>query len=158
MNGASDSSAEPGAEHTRRDRFRELELILEAKKNINSLVGTMYSVFFSLEGFLVYAFFTLHDIDARVSIAMFGSVVLVGLAIVTGRFQGTNDRCDARARELETALGVKVVLNYFPPEDSKKTNSLLGEPRMHATLAAVDWVLVAMWIVLATLSAGGFLR
>lgn len=157
MSSSSGTNPDIASERSREDRFKELELILEAKKNINSLVGTMYSVFFSLEGFLVYAYFIVNSIGARVSIAVFGAIVLVGLAMVTRRFQGTNDRCDNRARELETSLNVRVVRNYFPNAADTRPASRLAEPRMHATLAAVDWVLVGMWAVLAMLSIAGLL-
>ena len=39
---------------SREEVLKEVELILEAKKNINSILTTMCSVFYSLAAFLVY--------------------------------------------------------------------------------------------------------
>src|SRR5713226_7943671 len=79
-------------DRSREDIFRELELILDAKKNINSIVVAMYSVFYSLEGFLLYGFYALGSVAARVSIAFFGAICLLGLVLVTLRTKGTNNR------------------------------------------------------------------
>lgn len=141
-------------ERSREERLKELELILEAKKNINSIVTTMYSIFFSLEGFLLYGFFVLGATSARVSIAFFGASCLVGLALVTLRTKGTNDRCDARGRELEPELGAKVLLNYDNTSDTRYP-TWLYRATMHGTLMAIDAVLVLMWIGLAGLSIAG---
>jgi len=145
-----------GIERTRKDVFRELELILEAKKNINGIITAMYSVFLALEGFLLYGFFVLSTESARVSIAIFGAVALLGLAVVTVRTQGTNDRCDNRAHRLETVLGVQVMLNYRNVEASGWPKFLF-RARMHDTLFWVDIALVAFWVVLAILALLGHL-
>ncbi len=139
-------------DRSREDIFREIELILEAKKNINAIVVAMYSVFYSLEGFLLYGFYVLGTVAARISIAFFGAICLVGLLLVTLRTKGTNERCDLRAKELEEPHGIRVILNY-------DNSGERGRPRfifratMHATLMVVDALLFFMWIVLAVLAA-----
>ncbi len=139
-------------ERSREDVFRELELILEAKKNINSVILTLYSVFYSLEGFLLYGFFVIDAIAARQSIAFFGALCLIGLFVVTIRTQGTNTRCDLRAQELEKANEIRVILNY---DNSQGQGSprFLFRATMHGTLKAIDAVLIGMWIVLAAFAA-----
>lgn len=137
---------------SREDVFRELELILEAKKNINSVILTLYSVFYSLEGFLLYGFFVIDAMAARESIAFFGALCLIGLFVVTIRTQGTNTRCDRRAQELEKANGIRVILNYDNSEEQRNPRFLF-RATMHGTLKAIDVVLVAMWVILAALAA-----
>ncbi len=143
----------PGApERSREDVFRELGLILEAKKNINAIILTLYSVFYSLEGFLLYGFFVIDGTAARGSIAFFGALCLMGLFVVTMRTQGTNTRCDHRARELEEAHGIRVILNYDNSEEQRSPRFLF-RATMHGTLKAIDVVLVVLWVILAALAA-----
>ncbi len=139
-------------ERPREDVFRELELILEAKKNINSIITTMYSVFYSLEGLLLYSFYVIGTVPARVSVAFFGALCLVGLLLVTLRTKGTNDRCDRRAKELEEPHGIRVILNYDNSSEHRRPRFIF-RATMHGTLMAVDALLFSMWIVLAVLAA-----
>src|SRR3989442_14158818 len=139
-------------DRSREDVFRELELILEAKKNINSIIVAMYSVFFSLEGFLLYGFYVIGTVAARVSIAFFGAICLLGLLLVTLRTKGTNDRCDRRAKELEEHLGIRVILNYDNSGERGRPGFIF-RATMHATLLMVDVLLFFMWIALAALAA-----
>jgi len=139
-------------EQTREDALKELELILSAKQNINSITVTMYSIFFSLEGFLVFGFFQLTSLAGRLAIAAFGVLCLLALLLVTIRAHGTNDRCDKHAIELEKRWGFRVLSNYDNTEQE-------GWPRfayratMHGTLTRVDQLLIGGWIVMGVLAA-----
>lgn len=137
----------PTFDRTREDIFKELELVLEAKKNINTILTTMYSVFFSVAAFLVYAFYTLESFAGRITVSFFGFALMLGLMAVTRRARGTNSRCDDRARELEKTNGLKVIWAY----DVENEAGFFGKLTMHSTLMVVDALFAILWVTLAIL-------
>lgn len=146
--------AEPNPARTRDDVLKELELILEAKKNINSIITTLYAVFYSLEGFLLYGFYVLTQIPARASLGFFRALCLGGLLLVTLRTQGTNHQCDLRGAELESKFDLKVFGNYDNSSEIRWPNFLF-RATMHGTLMVVDAGFIVMWIVLVSLAFAG---
>jgi hypothetical protein len=135
------------ADRNREDIFRELTLLLEAKKNINSILTTMYSVFFSVSAFLIYAFYTLTSMAGRITVSLTGAAIMFGLMLVTIRAEGTNRRCDVRAQRLEKAHDLEILSTYDNTAESGRLNRIT----MHGTLTALDVLLGVFWIILAVL-------
>jgi len=130
-----------GIARLRREVVKEIELVLEAKKNSNAILTTMYSVFFAIEGGLVLSFYLVNSLTAAVGIAVFGELTILCLALVTVRSRATNNNCDQRAVALERAMGMRVVSNYVP-EPGKPLSGLV---RVHATLLIFDLVVLGLW-------------
>jgi hypothetical protein len=135
---------------TRKEVIKEIELVLEAKKNVNTILTTMYSVFFAIEGGLVLAFYLAPSNPGKLGIASFGWLTMLCLLLVTLRARATNTNCDSRAVQLEKSLGMRIISNYVP-EDGKPVAGLI---RIHNTLAVFDVLVLALWPVLVAIQLG----
>lgn len=122
----------------RKEAFKELGLLMSAKANINGILLSTYSIIFVVQAGLFYGVSITTIPPVRVALALLGIVALTALLSITHRSQATNSRCDSRAAEIETRLGIRVIRNYQPTSR--------WEFSLHSTFKAVDVVLIVLWI------------
>lgn len=133
-------------ENSREESIKELELILEAKKNINNLLLTIMSIFYALNGALLTITITTTDKPRLIFIPLFGIISMFLFSLIVGRMWSTNDNCDNRAWEIEEKLGFKVIKNY-KTECSYKP-SWLFKTKMHKTIMVFNLIIILIWIIL----------
>ena len=92
----------------REEMIKELELVLEAKKNINNLLLTITSIFYALNGVLLSFTITTDSKPHVLFIPLFGIISMILFSFIVGRMRSTNDNCDNRAWHIEEILGFEV--------------------------------------------------
>ena len=134
-------------ENPREELIKELELILEAKKNINNLLLTIMSIFYALNGALLTITIATPTKPGLLFIPIFGIISMILFSLIVGRMRSTNDNCDNRAWDIEDKIGFKVIKNYKTTECPYKP-SWLYRTKMHSTIMYFNLIIIVVWLIL----------
>ena len=132
---------------TRDEFIKELELVLEAKKNINNLLLTTMSIFYALNGGLLTIAITSNVKPSLFFIPVFGMISMILFSFIVGRMRCTNDNCDERAWVIEKELGFEVITNYKTDKCSYHPRWLYNK-KMHSTIMLFNLIIIFVWFAL----------
>jgi len=130
----------------RGEMIKELELILEAKKNINNIFLTVTTVFYALNGVLISITVTNQTHKGIEMIAFFGIISMTLFILITGRMRSTNTKCDRRAEYIEEKLGFEVIKNYSTKNCPHKPKWLYTIP-LHIAVMIFNFIIIFIWII-----------
>lgn len=129
----------------RKEMRKELELILEAKKNINNIFLTVMTVFYALNGVLISIAVSNQSSQGVEMIAYFGIISMVLFIFITGRMRSTNTKCDRRANVIEDELGFEVIKNYSTKNCPHRLKFLHTIP-LHVTVIIFNFIIIIIWL------------
>lgn len=135
------------ASNEKKDKIKELELVLEAKRNINNLLLTIMTVFYALNGILLSITVSNQSLTRIEMIPIFGIISMIFFSLITGRMRSTNTNCDKRAEFIENKLNFEVIKNYSIEKCPHKPRFLYAIP-MHRTIMLFNTVIIFIWIII----------
>lgn len=124
--------------------IKELELILEAKKNINNIFLTVMTVFYALNGVLISLTVQYGSVDGIIFISLFGIISMIMFIFITGRMRSTNSKCDNRANILEDKLGFEIIKNYSTDNCPYRPRFLYTQP-LHRIVMFFNFIIILIW-------------
>lgn len=127
--------------------IKELELILEAKKNINNIFLTVMTIFYALNGVLISITVSNQSTEGIRVIATFGIISMVLFVLITGRMRSTNTNCDRRAKYIEDKLGFEVIKNYST-KNCPHRPKLLHRVSLHISVMTFNFIIILLWILI----------
>lgn len=137
-----------GAEQkiNRSEMVKELELILEAKKNINNIFLTAMMIFYALNGILISIAVSNQSGQGVEMIAYFGIISMVLFIFITGRMRSTNTKCDRRAKVIEDKLGFEVIKNYSTDNCPHRPKFIHNKP-LHLIVMFFNVIIIIIWLL-----------
>ena len=129
----------------RKEMRKELELILEAKKNINNIFLTVMTIFYALNGVLISIAVSNQSSQGVEMIAYFGIISMVLFIFITGRMRSTNTKCDRRAKVIEDKLGFEVIKNYSNKNCPHWPRFLYTIP-LHVSVMFFNFIIILIWL------------
>lgn len=126
--------------------IKELELILEAKKNINNIFLTVMTVFYALNGVLISIAISNQSSQGVEMIAYFGIISMVLFIFITGRMRSTNTKCDRRAKIIEDELGFEVIKNYSTDNCPHRPRFIHNKP-LHLIVIFFNVIIIITWLL-----------
>jgi hypothetical protein len=129
----------------RKEKIKELELVLEAKKNINNLLLTIMSIFYALNGVLLSITITASSKPYVLFIPLFGITSMILFSFIVGRMRSTNDNCDRGAWDIEKLLGFEVITNY-KTDKYDYYPKWLHNKKMHLTIMFFNLIIMIIWL------------
>lgn len=130
----------------RKEMRKELELILEAKKNINNIFLTIMTIFYALNGVLISIAVSNQSSQGVEMIAYFGITSMILFIFITGRMRSTNTKCDRRANVIEDKLGFEVIKNYSTKNCPHWPKFIHSIP-LHVTVMIFNFIIIIIWLL-----------
>jgi hypothetical protein len=127
--------------------IEELKLVTDMKKNVNTLLMSVMSVFYALNGVLIVLAVGSQWYGETIPISFFGIALMIAFVFIAARLRSTNGNCDERALEIENQIGFQVVKNY-QLANTDFWPAWLYKFSLHGIVIFFSWILVAIWVLL----------